>query len=318
VPSITLIESAKLAQDDFTSGIIETVVETNPLYAVLPFDEIDGNALTFTREKTLGDVQFLAVGGTITARGAATFEKATASLTTIIGEAEVNNLIQATRSKDNNQQATQVQSKLKSASRKYQQAMITGDGTGDSFEGLRALVADSQVIGAGAAASGEAAGSANGDVLSFDDLDLLLSMIKDKDGKADFLMGPKTAELRLRKLMRAANGNTGIDMITMPNNAEVLSYNGVPFFVNDHQPQDETKGTGTNLYSVYAGTFDDGSRRHGIAGLTAANGAAGLRVKDLGEHPDRDESVTRVVWYAGLANFSQLGLACLNGIKRGG
>ena len=44
------------------------------------------------------------VGTTITAKAATTFTQVTSTLTTIIGDAEVNGLIQATRSGDGNDQ----------------------------------------------------------------------------------------------------------------------------------------------------------------------------------------------------------------------
>ena len=69
----------------------------------------------------------------------------------------------------------------------------------------------------------------------------------------------------------------------------------------------------TGSASVIAGTFDDGSRSHGIAGLTAER-AAGINIKEVGEKEDADESITRVVWYCGVALFSEKGLAILSGV----
>jgi hypothetical protein len=81
---------------------------------------IDGNALSYNRENALGDVQFAGVGDTITAKNPASFTKVTSELTTLIGDAEVNGLIQATRSNLNDQTAIQVSSKAKSLGRQYQ------------------------------------------------------------------------------------------------------------------------------------------------------------------------------------------------------
>src|SRR4051794_31629014 len=102
--TVTLAESAKLAQNELVAGIIENVITVNKMYAVLPFDGIDGNALQYNRENVLGDVDVEAVGDNIGGKAAATFTSVTSSLTTIIGDAEVNGLIQATRSGDGNDQ----------------------------------------------------------------------------------------------------------------------------------------------------------------------------------------------------------------------
>lgn len=314
--SISLVESAKLSQDEFVTGIIESVIETNQMFAVLPFDEIEGNALAYNRETTLGDVQFAGVGSTITAKNPATVTQVTSSLTTIIGDAEMNGLIEATRSNLNDQMGVQIASKAKSAGRQFQQTMVVGTGASDTFPGLATLVAAAQLYGAGAAASGTQAGTANGAALNFEDLDLLLDLIKDKEGKADFLVAHSRTLRQLRKLMRTGGGNTALDLVTLPDGSNVLSYNGVPFFKNDWIPINQTKGTATNATTIYAGTLDDGSRTHGIAGLTA-KGAAGIRVKSVGESETKDERIERVVWYCGMACFSELGLAALDGVIPG-
>ena len=59
MPTITLAESAKLCQDQLVAGVIETIVTVNPLFELLPFNNIDGNALSYSRELDSA----MAVGG---------------------------------------------------------------------------------------------------------------------------------------------------------------------------------------------------------------------------------------------------------------
>ena len=127
MPSITLAQSAALANDELISGVIANIITVNQMYELLPFDDIEGNALAYNRESVLADVQALGVGGTITAKAAGTFTRVTSNLTTILGDAEVNGLIQATRSGDTDQEATQIASKAKAAGRQYQQFLVTGE-----------------------------------------------------------------------------------------------------------------------------------------------------------------------------------------------
>ena len=304
MPTVTLAESAKLTQDQLVAGLIETIVEVNPLYEMLPFTEIEGNALAYNRELALGDVQFLGVGGTITAKNPATFTKVTSELTTLIGDAEVNGLIQATRSDYTDQTAVQVASKAKSLGRQYQTSMITGDGTGNSFSGMLALVAVSQTIYAGT----------NGGQLTFGLLDQLLDLVKDKDGQVDFIMSSASMRRKFFELLRALGGATINDSITLPSGRTIPVYRNVPWFVNDFIPTNQVRGSsGAVCTSIFAGTFDDGSNKYGIAGLTA-KGAAGLRIQNVGPKENADETITRVKMYCGFANFSQLGLACLAGL----
>lgn len=305
--SVTLAESAKLAQDDLVAGVIENVITVNEMFELVPFDGIDGNALAYNRENVLGDVQMAGVGSSITAKAPATFTQVTSTLTTIIGDAEVNGLIQATRSGDgNDQKAVQIASKAKSCGRKFQDQLINGDGTGDNMRGLLSLVAGGQTITANN-------GAANGAPLSFEDLDALIDLVTDKDGQVDFLMMNGRTRRAYLALLRSLGGTSPGDIYTMASGRQVPAYRGIPIFRNDWIPITQTQGTSTNATSVFAGTLDDGSRTHGIAGLTAQN-QAGITVKEVGEKEDKDESITRIVWYCGLALFSEKGLACLKGV----
>jgi hypothetical protein len=303
--SVTLAESAKLSQDSLVQGVIENIITVDRFFDVLPMDGIEGNALGYNREAVLGDVQVLGVGGTITAKAAATFSYVTSSLTTIIGDAEVNGLIQATRSNINDQKAVQVASKAKSAGRQYRDMLINGTGASNQFTGLLTLVAAGQTLTA----------ATNGAALSFDLLDQLFDAVTDKDGQVDYVMMHSRTFRSLKNLLRALGGASIAETITLPSGREIMVYEGVPVFKNDWIPTNQVQGTsGAVCTSVIAGTLDDGSRMHGIAGLTAA-AEAGIRVVDVGESETKDESITRVKWYAGLANFSEKGLAVLKGIN---
>lgn len=301
--SVTLAESAKLSQDMLVAGIIENVVTVDAFYDVLPFTEIEGNALAYNRENALGDVQNLGVGGTITAKSAATFTQITTSLTTIIGDAEVNNLIQATRSNINDQRAAQIASKAKSVGRTYANQLVNGDGTSNTIEGLLSL----------ASAGQKTTPSTDGDALSLDLMDEVMDLVKDKGGQVDYLMMHSRTIRSYYALLRALGGANIGEVITLPSGRQVPSYRGTPIFRNDWLPTDQTQGATTTCTSVIAGTFDDGSMTTGISGLTAVNDA-GIRVAYIGESETKDESITRIKFYNGLALFSDLGLAVLPGI----
>ena len=307
--SVTLVESGKLALDMLVAGVIENIVTVNHMFELLPFDGIDGNSLAYNRENVLGDVETTGVDDTIAAKGAATFTKVNSSLTTIIGDAEVNGLIQATRSSDGNDQTSvQVASKAKSAGRSFQNQLINGDGTGDDFTGLVNLVSGGQSI-----VQDTAAVETNGGPLSFEKLDELIDLVTDKDGNVDYLAKNARTIRSYYALLRGLGGASIMDSIELPSGTVIPAYRGIPILRNDYIPLDQTTGSLTTGTSVFAGTFDDGSRTSGIAGLTALN-AAGLQITDIGESETKDNNITRVKWYCGLALFSDLGLAVLSGV----
>ena len=304
MPSVTLAESAKLAQDELIAGVIENVITVNKMFEVIPFDGIEGNALAYNRENTLGDVDVEGVGDTIGAKAAATFTQVTSTLTTIIGDAEVNGLIQATRSGDGNDQtAIQIASKAKSAGRKYQDMFINGTGATNEFEGLINLCAVGQQVDTGT----------NGSALSFGQLDELMDLVVDKDGEVDyFTMNARTIRSYMA-LLRGLGGASISDVVELPSGAQVPAYRSVPIFRNDYVPINQTKGATSNTTTIFAGTLDDGSRQHGLAGLTAEQ-MAGINVVDVGESESKEERIWRVKWYSGLALFSEKGLACAPGV----
>jgi len=306
--SVTLAESAKLAQDELVAGVIENIITVNRMFDVLPFDGIEGNALKYNRENVLGDVTLAGVGDTFTSlaagKAAATFTSVTSALTTIMGDAEVNGMIQATRSGDGNDQtAVQIASKAKSAGRQFQDQLINGDGTGNEMSGLIALCVAGQTAATGT----------NGGALSFAFMDEMMDLVVDKDGQVDYIAMPARTIRSYKALLRALGGASINEVVELPSGAEVPAYSAVPIFRNDYIPINQVKGSGSNQTTIFAGTFDDGSRTHGIAGLTASQ-ASGIQVVDVGEAEDADEHIWRVKWYCGLALFSEKGLACADGI----
>jgi hypothetical protein len=303
VASVTLAESAKLTQDMLIAGVIESVITVNRFYELLPFSDIAGNSLAYNRENVLGDVQMATVGTTITAKNPATFTQVTSALTTIIGDAEVNGLVQATRSNINDQTGVQVASKAKSAGRKYQNLLVNGTGTSDEFTGLLGLVDSSKIVTT----------ATNGSPISFALLDELIDAVTDKDGTVDYIMMPRRTIRAYNQILRDLGGATIGDVVTLPSGTEVPAYRNVPIFANDWIPVNQVKGTSSAATTILAGTIDDGSMTHGISGLTAVDNA-GLGVEYVGVHQSKDEKIYRVKWYCGLALFSLNGLAAITGI----
>ena len=314
--SVTLAESAKLAQDDLVAGVIENIITVNHMFELLPFDGIDGNALAYNRENALGNAVVSGIGTVISSGGAnpidastdgtaaATFTTVTSTLTTIIGDAFVNNLIQATRSGDgNDQKSVQVASKAKHVGRIFQHMLMRGTGSSNQFNGLINLCVAGQTVATGA----------NGAALSFVFMDEMMDLVTDKDGEVDYIVMNARTIRSYYVLLRALGGASINEVVALPSGRTVPAYRSVPILRNDYNPIDQTKGSGSAQTTIYAGTFDDGSRSHGISGLTASE-EGGIRVVEVGESETKDESITRIKWYSGLALFSEKGLACADGI----
>jgi len=314
VPSVTLAESAKLSLDMLVSGVIENVIVVDQMFEFLPFSEIEGNSLAYNRENALGSAGVAGVGTLVStavnpidsstnAKNPATFTQVNVSLTTILADAEVNGLIQATRSTINDQKGAQVASKAKHLGYIFQHMFINGTGAANQFNGLLNLVPTGQKVATGA----------NGGALSFEFLDQLLDLVTANNQRVDFLLMPSRTIRSYKALLRTAGGGTIEEFITMPSGDKVPSYSSVPIFRNDRIPVNQVKGTGSNQTTIFAGAWDNGSMTGGISGLTA-KGAAGIRVEDVGIAEDKDETITRLKWYASLALFSEKAISSADGI----
>ena len=302
--SVTLPESAKLSEDMLVAGVIENIITVNPFYEVLPFAGIEGNSLAYNRENALGAAQWTTVGTAIAAgKAPATFTQVTTSLTTLVGDAEVNGLIQATRSNINNQKAVQVASKAKEIGRQFQAKMIIGAGANNEISGLATLCPAGQKV----------ASAANGTNLSFAKMDEAMDLVVDKDGEVDYILMHSRTLRSYMALLRALGGASIGEVVTLPSGRQLPAYRGVPIYRNDYIPINVTQGNVATSTSVYFGTLDDGSMMHGISGLTAS-GSAGIQVEEVGVAETKDETITRVKWYNGLALFSNLGISAMTGI----
>lgn len=301
--SLTLAEAGLLNQNPLISGVIESIVTTNQIYRILPFQFIEGNALSYNRESVLGDSQIIGAGSAasanaITAKAATTVIGATAKLVPIIGDAEIDHFELVTMSDENDQEAVQVAGKAKSIGRKYQDKMINGDATATplEFDGLGKLVPAAQKIGVAGAS------------FDFGILDQMMDKVKSKDGVVDYFMMNGINIRRYLAKLRALGGASIQEVVTLPGGAEVIAYRKVPIFQNDWIAVDAAAEPAKNRSDIYAGVFDDGSKKIGLAGIGAAR-QNGVFVSRVGEKEGANEVIIRVRMYAGLALFSELGIS---------
>lgn len=317
--SPTLTQAAELIQDDLVGGVVENIITVDALFSFLPFQAFTGQAIVVNREETLGDAGLYAVGDTITHTSPFTTTQVSFTPKKIIGEAQVDNLVQRTsKNAGVSQMAMQVASKAKRVGQIYQQGIATGDGTGNNLSGLHSLVDSSQYTPASA-----------GQDLSFSLLRQLLNLVTIRNGDVDFITMHSATLDKYHTLNEALGGTTPMHVLNLPDGTtrSVSLFQGVPIFRNDYLPLTETAGgaatTGGNKTSVYAGCWDDGTRTVGVAGIyplgVSADGNAvqdlGIEVEPIGTAADKDEKNVRVKWYTNFVCYSKLGLARLTSIN---
>jgi hypothetical protein len=305
----TLAESAKLIQNNLVRGVAEDIISLNPIYSTLPFMGYTGQGFIVNRENALGDAGFYSVGATITHKTAATFTQATYTSTKIIGDAEVDGLVQAEAEGDGvDQMAVEISSKAKNISRQFQNGMVNGSGTSPAMNSLHSMCDSTQYTTA-----------STGQALSFALLDELLDLVKSKDGMVDWIMMPPRTMRAYKALLRALGGTTPEWVVTLPDGRKTIGYEEIPIFKNEYLGVTETANgaalTGGALTSVWAGVWDDGSRKVGLSAIHPIKTPGGIVVDPVGKQEAVDTEIMRVKMYSNMAMFNRRGLARLTSIN---
>jgi hypothetical protein len=185
------------------------------------------------------------------------------------------------------------------------------------FDGLDRFVTNADRTDTSAVVDMTAAGA--GDVV-LARLDEYIDSIHDKDGMVDYMMMNSAGVRKYTQALRLSNAAGFDDVMEVKDSSggvmKVQSYRGVPIYRNDFVQSTLVEqaskaggnaGAGASAAHVFVGTVDDGSFSHGVCGLTAKN-SSGIQVAKLGAREDVDADITRVKWYVGMANFSELGI----------
>ena len=293
--AMTKAEAAKLTNDMLLRGVIETIVKESQVLTMLPFMEVTGTAVTYNREATMPAATFYDVGDVWT-EAVPTFTQVSATLKILGGDADVDNFLQATYADPNDVEAEVIASRAKAIAHKYSDGFFNGDSAVDtkSFDGLTKAIPAGQLINAGT----------NGGQLTLDLLDTLIDKVL--PGKPEALLMSKRTRRKLSSLRRASGNLLETDVDAFGRRA--LFYDGLPVITDDFISDTQVKGTsGSVCSSVYAVKFGMGA---GVMGLEHG----GISAEPLGELETKDATRTRIKWYTGLAIFSELGVARLEGI----
>jgi len=310
--AIALSEAAKLSNDVLLQGVIETIIKESPILQMMPFIEINGNGLTYNREKTLPSAEWKAVNADWTTSPTPDFDQLTATLAILGQNADVDNYIKQTRSNIQDIEAAVIELTAKAVRHEFETKFIYGctsnylgmTGDANSINGLIKLIAT------GSASAQVIAAGATGATLTLAMIDQLIDAVK--GGKPDLLLMSKRSRRKINALARAAGSN--LEVGTGKLGEFVQLYNGIPIGVSDFILDThtlvgsvETAVTGDYCSTIYALRFGEGA----ICGAT--NG--GIQVETLGTLESKDGTRTRIKWYVGLVDFCLQARAALIGVK---
>jgi hypothetical protein len=302
---ITLAEAAATTVNQVRKGIIETIIRDEPIMARIPFETVLGNAYQWHKEATpLAGAAFFSPNETRT-ESTPTWTQATAALTILAGDADVDNFLRKTRSNYANLKADTIMLKTKSVRFKFLDTFFYGSVAIDpkSFDGLVIQVPTAMYTWTGDG------GGVNPAALSMKKLDTALDKIMGV--RPDVIVTTKAVRNMIKAYIRA-QGNVNTTMDEWGN--QFVEYAGIPILTSDSMVNTEV-----NAASVYSAKTGGASSslfaiHFGSDGLLGLQGPDGLEVRELGELETKDAERTRIQWYVSLANINPQAVAWVVGI----
>lgn len=301
--ALTLIEAAKRTDDLVRQAIIELYASSSEVLRVLPFEDIQGNALRYNREETLPGIGFRGINEGYT-ESTGILNPVTETLTIAGGDLDVDKFIIDTMGMD--QRSVQEAMKVKALALNWTLQFIKGDSTTNPrvFDGLQARITGNQLIAAGS--------TQNGDALSLMKLDELIDQVQNPT----HLIMNKT----MRRLLTQASRDTSVGgFITTTKDEfgrQMYMYADLPILIVENDNTDlqilnfneacPAGGTTTGT-SIYCVSFAEGM----LTGIQ--NG--GIDARDLGELEAKPAYRSRVEWYAGLSCYHGRAAARIWGVK---
>lgn len=299
--AVTFAQAAALEADPVRRGALETATQVSVVWDRLPFENIEGSAYAYDKDKVLPGTGFRTVNEAYI-ESTGVINQDTERLVILGGDADVDQFIEKTMASSRGVlMADQVRMKLESAQSTYVDALFNGDVNVNpkSFDGLRKRLVGAQVVDSTATTSTEG---------FLDDLDTLFGQVA---GGPDVVYAPSASIARLKSLGRKVGGAEYI--VSELTGKREFTWNGVPFI----DPGEHWSGRHiltvdpTNGADYYAVKFASGFGQTGVMGIT--NG--GLQAYFLGELQEKPAIRTRIDFYTGLVVQGGKAAARLRGVK---
>lgn len=290
--ALTLVQAAKHARTPQELAVV-TELAAGQLLSVLPFRDIEGNGLFWSREESLPDVGFRNYNDTLDESYGETSQQSE-SLKLFGGDIKIDRAIVELQGPE--AKAYQIQSRVRAMRLAWEALFINGDSNQSpaEFDGLAARIksGSSQYFSNG------------GGALDLLKLDEAIDNVDAVGGQKYIVM---SKSLR-RHLSRHARANGQIDIQRTEFGYQQMMYAGIPVLEldRDHKNVAILDGTVTNQ-DLYVVSFGNDH----LTGIQ--NG--GVSVRELGESHVQPQLITRIEWFCGLALINGRAAARLAGIN---
>lgn len=306
----TITEMQKLSTEKLLAGVVDEIINADPIFARVPFETFQGTQKTWVREATRPVPQFYDVDAQLST-GVGTKTQVTLSTVMIGHDAETPGYSR-TLEDINGQRAINVRDTLLGMADVIGDKMIYGNSASNAleFNGLHALLPAAQEL--------SETSSDTPSALNLSNLDIQFDLVK--KGSVDVISVTRNIRRRFSAFVNFSSTNTSIRTDKDEFGTQIFRYNETPIVHNDRQTQTEltssdvfsakTGGTGSSLFLVQFGMPN--TEKPGIFGIQGPNG---LEQIPLGwDQQHKDNWIDRLVWYLGLGLGSTKTNAAIVGI----
>jgi len=226
------------------------------------------------------------------------------SLKRIAAEMPVDSSLLSKYGSQNDLLAALLQVKVNAVRDEFKRLLIRGDSGSDpdEFDGLIAMANTATNV------MGAAGNATDGGTVAKGEISALISFLNPRrsGGNAYLVMHADAYAHLLR------NNYTDTEYFAHPVLGTVPSISGFPVVVDNFVPTDQTKGSGTNLTSIFAVML---GKDVGVCGIyAAADEGQPIQVRGPVVKDGSDTQWYHVSWNVGLANYNQCAVAQMNGV----
>lgn len=309
--SLTLTEMQKLSTESLTAGVIDEIINRDPITPRIPFRDFQGTQLTYVRESSVPSGQFYDVDETIV-EGTPTTQQISISMKSVGLHADTPGFYD-TLENVNAIRAYYIRGAAKGVMETVADKVVYGNSTTGSskeFNGVHALLPSAQVVTKGSGTSGAAL-----DMASLDE-----AIHKVRNGNIDVITMTRALHRRFSGFVNFSSTNTPIQTGRNEFGQFITTYGNYPIAFNDFQTQTEavssnnfnakTGGSTSSLFLLQFG--DESSDKPGIFGI---QGPGGMEVMPKGWVEDKDNYRDFIRWRLALGLGSSKSVAavtCVN------
>lgn len=307
--SLTLTEMQRLSTESLTAGVIDEIINRDPITPRIPFRDFQGTQLTYVRESTVPTGQFYDVDETIV-EGTPTTTQVNVSVKSIGLHADTPGFYD-TLENVNSIRAYYIRGAAKGVMETVADKVVYGNSASSSkeFNGVHALLPAAQVVEEGTAGAGTGLNMAN--------LDDAIHRVR--NGNIDVITMTRALHRRFSGFVNFSSTNTPIQTGRNEFGQFITTYGNYQIAFNDFQTQTEAVSgtsysakTGGNTSSLFLLQFgDESSDKPGIFGI---QGPGGMEVMPKGWVEDKDNYRDFIRWRLALGLGSTKSVAAVTGV----